>query len=231
MSEALVTRRDTPAALINLALALHGKDDLDGAIFTLTPIQLHPGLPEAHANIALILKDAGRLDERSSTPAERCRCTRLPSRRFAVDVDSVSPRVRSSRDRPGAVRLVPTVHTGAHPSGCRPPQRLSADRRLRVGYVSPDFRAHPVGYNVLTLLDQHDHDQFEIFCYSNVARPDTLTDRFRQCADQWRDIRPLSDDQAAEMVRRDRIDILVDLALHTGENRLALFAEAWPRFR
>ena len=98
------------------------------------------------------------------------------------------------------------------------------ERRLRIGYVSPDFCQHVVGRNILPLLRGHDHGQFEIFCYSNVGRVDRLTDQFRGLADEWRDILNLTDAQAADVIRQDRIDILVDLALHTGGHRLGIFA-------
>ena len=74
------------------------------------------------------------------------------------------------------------------------------------------------------LLREHDHGQIEIFCYSNVLRPDALTEQLRRYADVWRSIVGMSDSQAADLIRQDRIDILVDLALHTANNRLAVFA-------
>ena len=108
----------------------------------------------------------------------------------------------------------------------RQPHANSADpeRRLRIGYVSPDFRSHPVSYAVMPLLSNHDHRQVEIFCYAEVACPDDVTERLRGCADVWRDTAGLTDEQMAGMVRQDRIDILVDLALHTASNRLLVFA-------
>jgi predicted O-linked N-acetylglucosamine transferase (SPINDLY family) len=98
------------------------------------------------------------------------------------------------------------------------------DRRLRVGYVSPDFREHIVGQNLLPLLREHDHQQMEIFCYANLVRADALTEQFRRYADVWRSIAGLSDSQAVDLVRHDRIDILVDLTLHMGNSRLVIFA-------
>jgi protein O-GlcNAc transferase len=98
------------------------------------------------------------------------------------------------------------------------------DRRLRIGYVSADFFHNALGQNLLPLLRQHDHKQMEIFCYSNVARPDALTDELKRHADTWRSIVGLSDSQGAAMIRQDHIDILVDLMLHTARNRLLLFA-------
>jgi len=98
------------------------------------------------------------------------------------------------------------------------------DRRLRIGYVSPDFRAHVVGRNLVPLFREHDRRQFHITCYSNVLRRDSLTEQFQAYADQWRDIAALSDEQAAQLVRQDNIDILVDLSLHMARNRLLIFA-------
>ncbi|HWE04454.1 MAG TPA: tetratricopeptide repeat protein [Tepidisphaeraceae bacterium] len=99
----------------------------------------------------------------------------------------------------------------------------SPDRRLRIGYVSPDFRRHVAGFYLLPLLREHDHDRFEIFCYSNVRLTDAITDRFRSCADAWRDISRLDDAAAASLIREDRIDILFDATMHMGGNRLGLF--------
>ena len=104
------------------------------------------------------------------------------------------------------------------------PNDRSADRRLRVGYVSPDFCNHVQSFFTVPLLSSHDHRQFEIFCYADVARPDALTARFQGHADVWRDVVGRTDDQVAQLVREDRIDILVDLTLHMARNRLLVFA-------
>jgi predicted O-linked N-acetylglucosamine transferase (SPINDLY family) len=100
----------------------------------------------------------------------------------------------------------------------------SPDRRLRVGYVSPDFRTHVVGDSFLPFLRQHDHAQFEIYCYSDVRQADEMTATIRQGADIWRDTGDLSDKELAAQVSRDGIDVLVDLVMHTGGVRLGAFA-------
>ncbi|HEX5245369.1 MAG TPA: hypothetical protein VFW23_19060, partial [Tepidisphaeraceae bacterium] len=100
----------------------------------------------------------------------------------------------------------------------------SPDRRLRVGYVSPDFREHPVGRFMQTLLAHHRHDQFEIFCYADYPKADAITSRLRSSADHWRETYQLSDAELAKQINEDRIDILVDLAMHTANNRLLTFA-------
>ena len=99
------------------------------------------------------------------------------------------------------------------------------NRRLKIGYVSPDFRRHPVAPMVLPLIATHDHAHFEVFCYAQVPQPDVMTARFQQHAQQWRSTVGLSDQQVAEQIRQDQIDILVDLAGHTAGNRLLVFAQ------
>src|SRR5262249_10191223 len=100
----------------------------------------------------------------------------------------------------------------------------SPDRRLRVGYVSPDFRSHPVGQLLLPLFANHDYRQVEIVAYSDVRVPDGLSRKLQALADRWHDTSALSDPELTEEVRSDRVDILVDLALHTARNRLLVFA-------
>ncbi|MEW6502091.1 MAG: tetratricopeptide repeat protein [Thermodesulfobacteriota bacterium] len=98
-----------------------------------------------------------------------------------------------------------------------------AQRPIRIGYVSADFRRHSVSCFLEPILAHHDRAHFEVSCYANVARPDEVTGRLKTMA-TWRDIAGLSDDEAALLVRQDRIDILVDLSGHTEGNRLLLFA-------
>ncbi|HEX8913330.1 MAG TPA: tetratricopeptide repeat protein, partial [Humisphaera sp.] len=100
----------------------------------------------------------------------------------------------------------------------------SPERPVRIGYVSPDFRRHSVNFFLEPLLARRDRQNFHVTCYSDVLRPDDVTDRIRAGADHWRDVRGLSDAEAAEQVREDAVDILVDLAGHTGTNRLGVFA-------
>ena len=97
-------------------------------------------------------------------------------------------------------------------------------RRLRVGYVSPDFCLHSVSFFCQSLLAAHDQDRFEIFCYADVRRPDGMTERLKGLATHWRSIVGLSDEAVAGQIFADHIDILVDLAGHTADNRLLVFA-------
>ncbi len=97
-------------------------------------------------------------------------------------------------------------------------------RRLRIGYVSADFYFHPVGFFLANVLESHNRTFVEVFCYSNSVKNDDMTDRLRAAADRWRSIAGLSDADAASMIIRDHIDILVDLSGHTAYNRLPIFA-------
>lgn len=107
-----------------------------------------------------------------------------------------------------------------------PPQldRSRPNRKLRVGYVSPDFRKHSQSFFTLPLLKHHNRDLFDVICYSDVSHPDEVTGQVRLLATEWREISALSDAELAELVRADRIDILVDLTLHMDRNRLLAFA-------
>jgi predicted O-linked N-acetylglucosamine transferase (SPINDLY family) len=100
----------------------------------------------------------------------------------------------------------------------------NADRRLRIAYVSPDFRGHAQSLFTQPLLAQHDHKQFEVFCFSSTAAPDQITRHLRGFADQWRDTSAMSDQQIADLIREDGIDIAVDLAMHMSGGRLLVFA-------
>lgn len=98
------------------------------------------------------------------------------------------------------------------------------NKRLRIGYVSPDFRLHSVNYFFEPLLEAHDKDKVEIFCYAEVGKPDDVTKRLQGLADNWVSTVGMSDEEVTEKICSDRIDILVDLAGHTKNNRLLVFA-------
>lgn len=97
-------------------------------------------------------------------------------------------------------------------------------RRIRVGYLSSDFREHSVASFIEPVLKHHDRSRFEVCCYSDLPTPDETTLRIREAVDMWRDIDKLSDADTARLIQEDGIDILIDLAGHTGNSRLAIFA-------
>lgn len=96
---------------------------------------------------------------------------------------------------------------------------------LRLGFISPDFRKHPVGQFVLTLLKNLNPDKIETFCYSSLNQPaDEQTAKLREAAWHWRDIYAMTDEHAAAIIRRDHLHLLIELAGHTSGNRLLVMA-------
>lgn len=122
--------------------------------------------------------------------------------------------VRYARRHGHAVNAAAGTHTNDR----------SPDRRLRVGYVSPDFRWHPVATFFEAVLARRDRQVVDAICYTDVRKPDSMTRRLLSTADGWRDVVDVPDARLAEMITADRIDVLVDLAGHTGDNRLGCFA-------
>jgi predicted O-linked N-acetylglucosamine transferase (SPINDLY family) len=122
------------------------------------------------------------------------------------------------------VRLAEKFFSSEQVSSATHANDRTPDRRLRIGYVSPDFSQHPVGRFMLPLLANHDPQRFEVFCYSDVRRPDHITEQLRARANAWRETGTLADPQLEQLIRSDRIDILLDLAMHTRDNRLLVFA-------
>jgi predicted O-linked N-acetylglucosamine transferase (SPINDLY family) len=98
------------------------------------------------------------------------------------------------------------------------------DRRLRIGYVSPDFRQHPVSHLFVPTLEQHDRGRFEIFCYHSHRDHDAVTAHVKGLADGWREVAGTPDADLRAQIRADRIDVLVDLAGHTTHGRVTAFA-------
>ena len=105
-----------------------------------------------------------------------------------------------------------------------PPRPPRSEGRLRIGYVSSDLRDHSVAFFVESVLAAHDRDRFDLYCYATSARGDSVTRRLQALVGNWRPCARLSDRAIADLIRRDEIDILIDLGGHTVGNRLAVFA-------
>lgn len=101
---------------------------------------------------------------------------------------------------------------------------VDPDRKLRIGYISPDFRIHPVGLMIKPIIDNQNKNEVELFGYANVAGKDNLTSYFEKKFDHYRDIHNVSDDDVVAKIVSDKIDILIDLAGHTINNRLGVMA-------
>jgi len=225
--QAIRLNADHADAHFGLGVALERQGKLEEAAASYEQVvRLQPNNAEAHCNFGNVLRDQGRLDD--AIAAYRSALRLKPNRahihsnlvlllHYHPGYDAWTIHEESQRwDQKHAEPLEAYIQPHTN--------RPDPDRRLRVGYVSPDFREHVDAFFTVPLLCNHDHRQFEIFCYADVARPDAHSDRFRGDADSWRNTVGLSDQQLADMIRDDQIDILIDLKLHTANNRLLVFA-------
>ncbi len=101
---------------------------------------------------------------------------------------------------------------------------VSSKRELRIGYLSGDLYTHSVAYFIEPILQHHDYNRFEVYCYSLGTTRDATTERLKSLPCHWRDLAGCSPEIVARLVRDDSIDILVDLSGHTADNRLGVFA-------
>ncbi|KYG99675.1 tetratricopeptide repeat protein [Bradyrhizobium sp. DOA1] len=104
------------------------------------------------------------------------------------------------------------------------PRQLDPDRRIVIGYVSAEFRYHSAAFGLLPVLRHHDHANFEVACYSCSPIRDEVTAEFQSSADVWVDAWQMFDDQLADRIQADKVDILIDVSGHSSGNRLQVFA-------
>jgi protein O-GlcNAc transferase len=211
----------------NLGIALKEKGQVDEAIAAYRQaLALKPDYPQAHNNLGNALLFHGQLTEAIAAFRQAIRLN--PSYPDAHSNLVLAMHYHPAFDaRTISREQAHWNHQHAEPLRgfiARHLNDRNPERRLRIGYVSGDFKDHPVGRFLLPLFARHDKNQVEVFAYSHVLAPDAITQRLRQHADCWRNIAGLSDSQAADLIRNDQIDVLVDLAGHTGGNRLLVFA-------
>jgi predicted O-linked N-acetylglucosamine transferase (SPINDLY family) len=186
-------------------------------------LALAPGHAALRDNLGTVLKDAGALDEaidcyRRSLDIEPDNPSTHGNLAYALSFQSAEP----------APILAECVRWGARFAA--PIERFDAardrttERRLKVGYVSGDFRDHCQTLFTLPLFRHHDREAVEIFCYSSVERPDVHTERLAQQAGTWREVRSLDDAALARLIADDGIDVLVDLNMHMANGRPLVFA-------
>lgn len=187
---------------------------------------LDPNFAEAHNNLGNVYKNQARLDE--ALGAFRRALALRPDYSGAHSnllftlnyVDGVSPAeiFDLSRDfnTRHAARFAPVSPHYTNDT--------RSDRRLKIAYVSPDFRAHACAFFLEPLFRHHDRATVEVYAYAEVAHPDPITQRLRSQVDHWRSTVGLNDEQVAVMIRDDQIDILIDLAGHTANGRLLALA-------
>jgi predicted O-linked N-acetylglucosamine transferase (SPINDLY family) len=225
--QALKLKPDFAQAHNNLGAVLDDQGKLDDAVACFRQaLELKPDFAWAHNNLGNTLKDQGNLDKAVA-------CYRRAVELKPDFVWAHSNLVFGQVFCPGCeAETLYEEHRRWNRQHAEPLAKFiqphlndrSPDRRLRIGYVSPDFRNHPVGLFLLPLLESHDHESFEISCYASVRIPDTMTGRCRVHADVWRDVLGLSDERLANTIRQDQTDILVDLTMHAGNHRLLVFA-------
>jgi protein O-GlcNAc transferase len=186
-------------------------------------VRLKPGYADAYSNLGTALGNQGRLAD----------AVAAFERALALDPDhgqSFSNLLFLGNYDPDiSAAALAELHRGfgrRHENAAVARHEVDRDpgRRLRVGYVSPDLRQHSVAYFTEPLLAAHDPDAVEVTCYAAVKKRDDVTERLQSRAGAWRNILGMSDAAAADWIRADCIDILVDLAGHTAGNRLGVFA-------
>ncbi|HEX5242872.1 MAG TPA: tetratricopeptide repeat protein [Tepidisphaeraceae bacterium] len=226
-SRAASAKGDFADPLYNMGIVLRSLDRLDESVSAFErAVAIAPNYAEAHSNLGSAYKDCGELDRAiasyrralSIKPDPRTASNLLFALLFHPDFNSTQILEENRRwnDQYAApLKSLATPHANDR----------SPDRRLRIGYVSGELRDHPVGRSMMPLLEQRDREAFEVFCYADVRRADEVTRRLQSSANIWRDITRLPDAALVQQIRADRIDILVDLAMHLGGNRLLAFAQ------
>ena len=211
---------------VNLALVLREQDNLEAADASCEQaLRLQPNFADAIHNLADIRLVQGRVD--SAIDLLRRLLKLKPDHIEAASsllmmlhyLSDYSPADLFAEAKTWVAHHIPEDR--CLPA---PPNHPDPHRRVRVGYVSSDFNGHPVGHLIESVLTHHDKSRFELFCYYNHGVRDDLTMRIQLSADSWRDIKGKSDEEVAQQIRRDGIDLLIDLSGHTAGNRLMVFA-------
>lgn len=188
---------------------------------------LELGCPDTSAvcNLANVLTQAGHVDEALTLigPTLEALPEDLPS------LNTAAICMNYSDDRTAAEISAAHRHFGAVLSAKHPrdetefSNQRDPDRRLRVGYLSADMRTHSVAHFLLPIVQNHDRERMETFLYF-VGKEDSITPRFCEAADRWRDCAKLDDEPIAEQIHEDGIDILIELGGLFENNRLSVLA-------
>ena len=211
-------------AQINLAILLKDHGRLCAAERHLEAALTHlPDTVRLRYNLANILHLQGRSLDAVAAYRETLRLDpeHLDARQNLLFALHYSPQISDRQIFAEHLAAAGTKAFNPVPAQSSPPIR---NCRIRIGYLSPDFRSHAVASFIEPILSHHDKSRFEIFCYANLARPDQTTERLKGLCEGWRDICEVGDEDAAKVIAADRLDILVDLAGHTAGNRLPLLA-------
>jgi protein O-GlcNAc transferase len=211
----------------SLGNALQELQDVDGAIAAFRKaIALKPDLAEAYNNLGNLLRETAKADEAIACFRQAIDCRPGKSEFYSSLLVSIySHPGYSAADILEEHLRWNNIHGEPLKKHIRPHSNDRNPRRpLNVGYVSADLRRHAVGLFMVPLLGHQDWRAVNIICYNNSRIGDEITAKLRQSCAGWRDVSSLSDDQLADQIRRDRIDVLVDLSLHSAGNRMLVFA-------
>ena len=226
LEQSLKLRPNYPDAHNSLGVALEALGRADEAqSHYRQATELRPDYADAWSNLGTSLTEQGRVSE--AIDALRKSLELRPDHRVGDNL--LLALCYSSELSPEQLRdeHVNWAATFADPlTPAEPPRRAVTDpkRRLKIGYVSGDFRSHTAAGLIELLLTHHDRNRVHVTCYPNVSKADEATDRMRRLADAWRPVTGATDAKMAEMIQADVIDILVDLSGHTAGNRLQVFA-------
>ena len=226
LKAALVQRPQDPASLFNLGLALSLDNQPEAALAAFDgALRLRPNWSDAVNSSALLLKNLGRIDEARKRLEACLEATGDPLvggnllLTLCYDID-LTPQDLLARHRQVAARI--GLATGAS-SVSRHRQPPAPGKMPRIGFISGDFREHPIAFFLLPLLRGLKAIGIESFAYGNHSLEDAMTAEIRALCTKFHRIEKLSDDEVIQRVRADAIDVLVDLSGHTGHNRLGVF--------
>jgi len=220
---AIALRPNFLAAMNNRAMALHESDRLDEAIAEYEQsLTVHPTSIELWKNLGNSLQATGQLQRAIEAYQHAAGDSRAAGNALYMSnympettVESLLESHRKWRDTYAA-----PLASSIQPHG----NDRSRERKLRIGFTSPDFCGHPVGRFLLPLFAHHDASNFEFICYSDTVRVDDVTQQLKMAAQIWRGTSQLPDEQLAALIRQDQIDILIDLTMHTRGSRLMTYA-------
>jgi protein O-GlcNAc transferase len=213
-------------ALHNLAFVLRDEGKLEEAMLEFQrAMSCSPPFSRSLGGKAIVLADLGRLAE--ALPLFNQHLLQNPS--DSITHSTMLFAMQAAPDMaPSTMHSAHAAWDKCHGHAPASPIAHSNDRtpgrRLRIGYISPDFRQHSVAYFFENILAFHDPSRVETFCYSDAAIHDSVAERLQRLAHHWRHTAWLSPERLAAQIRQDEIDILVDLAGHTAGNRLLTFA-------
>ena len=226
--QALVLKPNAPEILSNLGIVLRDQGRTDEAIACYQKaLALKPSYPAAISNLGNALKDQGRFDD-AITCYQQALALKHHYPEALSNLGSAIFNLHYSERHCENNTLDAALLYARHVKRVNPQKDFvnvaDPERRLRIGYVSGDFRNHAVAYLFYGALAAHNPAEVEVYCYSNSRIDDDMTARLRKNARGWRTIAGTSDEEVDAMIRRDGIDLLIDLAGHTAGNRLPLFA-------